>query len=155
MGPLCLGLRGSHTSFSPACAPCLSSHEDPETQFVTQKKVVGPHSVKGPDILSPYAMISGPHCKNGHLREVMMGYLKCGENLLSGRGNSHLSLASSHGNGGLSCKLSTSEHFHPPNFSPWALRKSRGPREGTHTCVSSEGQGVEAQTHTALWEGLR
>lgn len=54
-------------------------------------------------------------------------------------GNSHLSSASSNGNRALSWKPPTSEHFHPPNSHPGPLRKSGSPREGTHTCVSSEG----------------
>lgn len=68
-------------------------------------------------------------------------------------GNSHLSLASSHGN------TSTSEHFHPPTFLPWTLQKEQEPqRRDIYLCVFTglpwEGQRVEA--HTALWEdGLR
>lgn len=58
-------------------------------------------------------------------------------------GNSHLSAGSSHGNEGLSRKLSTSEHFTPANFSPWVLQKEQKPQRRNFCLRRAEVGGPE------------
>lgn len=62
-----------------------------------------------------------------------MGYTSSvGEPHVMSWGNSHLSSASSHGNG------SAKEHLHPPNLSPWTLQKEQKPQGRDSHCVSLE-----------------
>lgn len=76
------GKGAAITASSLACSPYLSSHEDPETQFITKKEAVGPHRVKGPDFLSSCAMTSGRHLR-ARQRGNDRVHLKCRENLMS------------------------------------------------------------------------